>query len=89
MSIRSALTQALISAGFDVTAAEEREEAEALLATESYDLVLTDLRLGDLSGFSGLQVLSDAAYRNGREASAGNDRICHTLSRVCRAGNGI
>jgi DNA-binding response OmpR family regulator len=33
LSIRSALTQALISAGFDVTAAEEREEAEALLAT--------------------------------------------------------
>jgi DNA-binding NtrC family response regulator len=65
LSIRSALTQALISAGFDVTAAEEREEAEALLATESYDLVLTDLRLGDLSGFSGLQVLSDAAYRMG------------------------
>jgi DNA-binding NtrC family response regulator len=28
-------------------------------------LILTDLRLGDLSGFSGLQVLSDAVYRMG------------------------
>jgi len=63
--IREALGQALILAGFEVTTAEEREEAEALLATQSYDLVLTDLRLGDLSGYSGLEVLSEAAYRMG------------------------
>ena len=63
--IRHALAEALIRAGFDVTTAEERQEAEALLATQSYDLVLTDLRLDDLSGYSGLEVLSEAAYRMG------------------------
>lgn len=63
--IRHALSEALIRAGFDVTTAEERQEAEALLATQSYDLVLTDLRLDDLSGYSGLEVLSEAAYRMG------------------------
>src|SRR5246127_768996 len=63
--IRHALADALILAGFEVTTAEERQEAEALLATRSYDLVLTDLLLGDLSGYSGLEVLSEAAYRMG------------------------
>lgn len=64
-AVRTALREVLISAGFDVTAAEEREEAEALLAIRSYDLVITDLRLGDLNGYSGLQVLSEAAHRIG------------------------
>ena len=63
--IRHVLAEALILAGFEVTTAEERQEAEALLATQSYDLVLTDLLLGDLSGYSGLEVLSEAAYRMG------------------------
>ena len=63
--IRTALTEALTAAGYQVTAAAEREEAEALLATQQYDLVVTDLLLGDLSGFSGLQVLSEAAHRIG------------------------
>jgi DNA-binding NtrC family response regulator len=64
-AVRKALTQVLILSGFEVSAAEEREEAEALLVTQSYDLVITDLRLGDLSGYSGLQVLSEAAHRMG------------------------
>jgi DNA-binding response OmpR family regulator len=63
--IRTALAEALTLAGYKVTMAGEREEAEALLATQQYDLVITDLLLGDLSGFSGLQVLSDAAHRIG------------------------
>jgi DNA-binding response OmpR family regulator len=63
--IRTALTEALTSAGYRVTGAVEREEAEALLATQQYDIVITDLLLGDLSGFSGLQVLSEAAHRIG------------------------
>jgi DNA-binding response OmpR family regulator len=63
--VRRALAQALTAAGFDAATAEEREEAEALLATQSYDLVITDLRLGDLTGFSGLLVLSEAAHRMG------------------------
>jgi DNA-binding response OmpR family regulator len=63
--IRTALAEGLTSAGYQVTAAEEREEAEALLATQQYDLVITDLLLGDLSGFSGLQILSEAVHRIG------------------------
>jgi two-component system, response regulator FlrC len=62
---RSALGEALQIAGFHVTVAGEREEAEALLVTQQYDLVLIDLLLGDLSGFSGLQVLATAANRIG------------------------
>ncbi|HKV92628.1 MAG TPA: response regulator [Candidatus Angelobacter sp.] len=64
-TVRSALGDVLLLAGFEVTTAEEREEAEALLATQPYDLVITDLRLGDLSGYSGLQILSEAAHRMG------------------------
>ena len=64
-TVRSALAEALKWGGFDVTVSEEREEAEALLVTESYDLVITDLHLGDLCGFSGLQVLAQAAHRMG------------------------
>lgn len=64
-TIRLALSEALLAAGYHVTTAEEREEAEALLATCRYDLVITDLRLCDLNGFSGLQVLSEAIHRLG------------------------
>jgi DNA-binding response OmpR family regulator len=63
--VRDPLSDALRSAGYEVTAAREREEAEALLVTQTYDLVITDLLLGDLSGFSGLQVLSTAVHRLG------------------------
>lgn len=65
VAIRCALADALRAAGYDVTAAEEREEAEALLTVERFDLVITDLRLCDLNGFSGLQVLSEAVHRLG------------------------
>src|ERR1051326_7914150 len=63
--IRTALTEALTSAGYRVTGAVEREEAEALLATQQYDIVITDLLLGDLSRFSRLQMLFEGAHPSG------------------------
>lgn len=44
--------------GFIVDCAREREEAEALLASEHYDAVIADLRLTGIHGAEGLEVLS-------------------------------
>lgn len=44
--------------GCQVTSAREVEEAEALLATTAFDVVLADLRLGGVHGNEGLRLLS-------------------------------
>jgi DNA-binding response OmpR family regulator len=54
---RMALTQTVASAGYRVSAAESGEEAIGLLASERFDLVLTDLRL---PGANGIDVLRAA-----------------------------
>ena len=64
-TIREPLREAFEGAGFSVTCAQEKEEAEALLATRRFDFVISDLRLGDLFGFSGLNVISEAVKRVG------------------------
>jgi DNA-binding NtrC family response regulator len=43
--------------GSQVDTAAEREEAEALLATRSYDVVIADLRLVGMGGSEGLDIL--------------------------------
>ncbi|HEY5610716.1 MAG TPA: response regulator [Thermoanaerobaculia bacterium] len=45
--------------GYDVDAALELEEAQALLANYQYDLVIADLRLTGIGGVEGLQIVSD------------------------------
>ena len=45
------------ASGFVVDCAREREEAEALLATEDYELVISDMRLTGAHGREGLELL--------------------------------
>lgn len=49
--------------GYAVDAAFELEEAQALLATRIYDLVIADLRLTGIGGVEGLQIVADVHQR--------------------------
>ncbi len=49
--------------GYTVDAAHELEEAQALLAHRTYDLVICDLRLTGIGGVEGLQIVSDVHQR--------------------------
>ena len=54
-----AATRSYLSAhGYDVDGAGEREEAEALLATMRYELVVLDMRMTGAHGREGLELLS-------------------------------
>jgi DNA-binding response OmpR family regulator len=46
--------------GFDVTVAEELEEAGALLSCRSFDVLCADLSLDGLSRFEGLGLIEEA-----------------------------
>jgi DNA-binding NtrC family response regulator len=43
--------------GYEVNCAQGREEAESLLATDDYDVVIEDLRLGGLHSVEGLEIV--------------------------------
>jgi DNA-binding response OmpR family regulator len=47
----------LTAKGFDVQCARELEEAQALLANDLFDIVITDLRLTPIQGAEGLLVI--------------------------------
>jgi DNA-binding response OmpR family regulator len=49
--------------GYSIDSAHELEEAQALLATRRYDLVIADLRLTGIGGVEGLQIVSDIHQR--------------------------
>ncbi|HEX9985090.1 MAG TPA: response regulator [Thermoanaerobaculia bacterium] len=49
--------------GYQVDSAHELEEAQALLANYSYDLVIADLRLTGIGGVEGLQIVADVHQR--------------------------
>lgn len=51
--------------GYSVDSAHELEEAQALLTTRQYDLVIADLRLTGIGGVEGLQIVSDIHQRHG------------------------
>jgi DNA-binding response OmpR family regulator len=51
--------------GYEVDAAHELEEAQALLANRPYDLVIADLRLTGIGGVEGLQIVADIHQRSG------------------------
>jgi DNA-binding response OmpR family regulator len=52
------------SLGYEVAAAQELEEAQALLANYRYDLVIADMRLTGIGGVEGLQIVSDVHQRH-------------------------
>ena len=53
----SALKKYFTREGFEVDCARELEEAEALIATSSYDVVIADLRLSGTYAVEGLAIL--------------------------------
>ena len=55
--IRFALEDYFTMHGYTVDAAGEWEEAEALLATRAYAIVITDLRLTGFGGTEGLEII--------------------------------
>ena len=73
----------------DIDVAESGNRALEALSNNSYDCVVLDLRLPDMSGFDVLeQIKTDAALRDlpvvvftGRELSAEEDAQLHTLAR--------
>ncbi len=56
-AIRDATREYLTALGYQVDAAQEREEAEALLTTNHYSLVICDLRLTGVHGKEGLELV--------------------------------
>ncbi len=60
-TIRVALRDALTSAGFDVSLAETAQEALALIARSEPDVVVSDVRMPDVSGLALLQLLRERA----------------------------
>src|SRR5437016_1439872 len=63
-SLLYAARQYLTDHGFEVECAQELEEAQALLANLSFDVVVTDIRLTALQGAEGLHVLDFIRHRN-------------------------
>ena len=55
--VRDAIREYLTAYGYGVDGAQELEEAEALLATTDYSLMLVDIRLTGLHGREGLELL--------------------------------
>lgn len=56
--ITFALQRFLTARGFEVAAAYEREEAEALILAGDFDVVIADMRLTGTHGAEGLELLS-------------------------------
>ncbi len=56
-AIRDATREYLTALGYQVDAAQEREEAEALLTTTTYDMAICDLRLTGVHGKEGLELV--------------------------------
>lgn len=57
LSVVTALRKYFLQQGFHVDVAREREEAEALIVTSVYDVVIADLRLSWSHGVEGLELL--------------------------------
>ena len=63
--LRAAVSEYLLSLGYEVHQAAEREEAEALIANYAYSLVITDLSLTQL-GVEGFDLLKTISNSNAR-----------------------
>jgi DNA-binding response OmpR family regulator len=63
LQLRKALTRALKVYGFEVDAAGGCDEALTCLAQKPYDVVITDLRMGERNGLDLLAALRDSPYR--------------------------
>jgi DNA-binding NtrC family response regulator len=62
--VREAVGEYLAAHGFEVDTAEELEEAEALLATTAFSLMIADVRLSGAHGREGLELIRFARQRS-------------------------
>ncbi len=62
--ITFAVRNYLLRQGYDVDSASELEEAQAMLTSDHYDLVLLDLRLTGTSGTEGFDLIDAVRDRN-------------------------
>lgn len=65
-SVRAALKKYFSAANYSVDCATELEEAEALLATSAYDVVIADLRLSWSYSTEGLEILRFVRHHSRR-----------------------
>ncbi|HKB71653.1 MAG TPA: response regulator [Thermoanaerobaculia bacterium] len=63
MFIRSAMEDFFTMRKYSVDCASEWEEAEALFAMKTYDIVITDLRLTGFGGTEGLEIIGFVRQR--------------------------
>jgi DNA-binding NtrC family response regulator len=61
--VREAVSEYLAAHGFHVDAAQELEEAEALLATTGYAVMVADVRLSGTHGREGLELIRFARHQ--------------------------
>jgi CheY-like chemotaxis protein len=62
--ITFAVRNYLIRQGYDVDSASELEEAQAMLTSDHYDVILLDLRLTGTSGTEGFDLIDSVRDRN-------------------------
>ena len=58
-----AMTRYFEGLGYRVDSAHELDQAQALLAHRTYDLVIADLRLTGIGGVEGLEIVADVHQR--------------------------
>jgi len=63
--IRYAVREYFVARGYAVDCAQELEEAEALINTRAYDIVIADLRLTGIHGAEGLELVDFVRERGG------------------------
>jgi DNA-binding NtrC family response regulator len=61
-AVRHALSEYFTECGWEVDAAAEKEEAEALLTCTEYAVVISDLRLTGVFGIEGLDIVQWSRY---------------------------
>ena len=67
LSMRQLLELMLTREGYDVTCAENGRKAVSLVEHNSYDLLLCDIRLGDISGLDVLKACKKIGRASCRE----------------------
>jgi len=77
--LREAVSEYLLSIGYEVHQAAEREEAEALVANYAYSLVITDISLTQLGveGFDLLRTISNSNSQPGLIVMSGHTGSGH------------
>ena len=73
-NMRSSLETVMHDEGYDVVAAESAEMALELVGEQPFFMVITDARLGGMSGYD---FLKEMAKRESGPPSPHDHRICH------------